>query len=169
MKVTFDVISGRLAIEGDGPDLLKVLEAARSLAPTVGQIQIITSPSNEGPTAAENSEPTGGDVTPQAASNAETPKTLRQFARALTLSNSAEKIAAIAYYVNKIEGRPSFSPKEMDGWFTMCGFQKPSQMPVALYDAKRKYGYADNIGRGMWRISNQGENLIIGKTEDSRS
>lgn len=50
-----------------------------------------------------------------------------------------------------------------------CGFQKPTQMPVALYDAKRKYGYAENFGRGMWRISNQGENLIIAKTEDSRS
>ena len=56
---------------------------------------------------------------------------------------------------------------EMDGWFTMCGFQMPSQMSVALYDTKRKYGYAENIGRAMWRISNQGENLIIAKIEDS--
>ena len=41
-------------------------------------------------------------------------------------------------------------------------------MPVALYDTKRKYGYVDNIGRGMWKISNQGENLIIGKVEDTK-
>jgi hypothetical protein len=93
-------------------------------------------------------------------------KTLRQFVRALTLNNTAERVAAIAYYVNKVEGRPSFSPKEMDGWFTMCGFQKPSQMSVALFDTKRKYGYADNAGRALWKISNQGENLIIAKLED---
>jgi len=92
---------------------------------------------------------------------------MRQFARSLTLSNSAERIAAIGYYVNKIQGKTSFSPKEVDGWFTMCGFQKPAQMSVTLYDAKRKYGYVDNIGRGMWRISNQGENLIIAKIEDA--
>jgi hypothetical protein len=55
----------------------------------------------------------------------------------------------------------------MDGWFTMCGFQKPAQMPVALFDAKRKYGYTENTGRGMWRISNQGENLMIAKVEES--
>jgi hypothetical protein len=92
---------------------------------------------------------------------------MRQFARALSLNNAPERIAAIAYYVNKIEGRHSFAPKDMDGWFTMCGFQKPSQMPVALFDAKRKYGYIDNIGRAMWRISTQGENLIAKKKEDS--
>lgn len=95
------------------------------------------------------------------------PKTLRQFARSLSLSNAPERIAAIAYYINKIEGRPSFSPKEMDGWFTMCGFQKPSQMAVALFDSKRKYGFTENIGHGMWRISNQGENQIIAKIEES--
>jgi hypothetical protein len=81
----------------------------------------------------------------------------------------AEKIAAIAYYVNKVEGKHSFSPKDVDGWFTMCGFQKPTQMGVALFDAKRKYGYVENIGRAMWRISTQGENLILGKTEESRT
>ena len=86
----------------------------------------------------------------------------------MTLENIAERVAAIAYSVNKVEGRPSFSPKEMDGWFTMCGFQKPSQMPLALFDTKRKYGYAENISRGLWRISNQGENLIIRKTEEYR-
>lgn len=94
-------------------------------------------------------------------------KTLRQFARALTLNNATEKITAIAYYVNKIEGCHSFSPREMDGWFTMCGFQKPSQMPVAIFDAKRKYGYMENAGRAMWRISNQGENLIAAKLEEA--
>jgi hypothetical protein len=81
-------------------------------------------------------------------------------------STIAERIAAIAYYATKIEGKPSFSPKEMDGWFTMCGFQKPTQMPVALFDTKRKYGYTDNLSRGNWRISNQGENLIIRKMEE---
>ncbi len=43
MKVVIDISAGRLAIEGDGPDLIKVLEAARSLAPSVTQIQIVTS------------------------------------------------------------------------------------------------------------------------------
>jgi hypothetical protein len=56
----------------------------------------------------------------------------------------------------------------MEGWFTMCGFQKPSQMPLALFDTKRKYGYAENAARGSWRVSNQGENLIIRKLEEAR-
>ncbi len=42
-------------------------------------------------------------------------------------------------------------------------------MPVALFDAKRKYGYADNIGRAMWRISTQGENMIAAKLEEAHA
>lgn len=166
MKVVIDVAAGRLAIEGDGPELLKVLEAARLLAPNVSQIQIVTSRGSDN---RETGTDQASDHRSEAIASSQhtAPKTLRQFVRSLSLDNSAERIASIAFYVNKTEGRPSFSPKEMDGWFTMCGFQKPAQMAVALFDAKRKYGYADNIGRGMWRISNQGENLIIAKIENS--
>jgi hypothetical protein len=166
MKVVIDVSGGRLSIEGDGPELLKVLEAARNLAPSVSQISIVTSGqsrSEHSPDAAHDSyqhrtpEPTDAH------------KTLRQFVRALNLANTSERIAAIAYYVNKIEGRPGFSPKDMSGWFTMCGFQKPAQMPVAMFDTKRKYGYTESSGRGNWRISTQGENLIIAKLEENNA
>ena len=165
MKVVFDVIAGRLSIEGDGPDLIKVLETARELAPRLSQIQLITSaPAGDvQPSSVGNSTPASGRAS--IASSANT-ATLRQFARSLALTNMSERIAAIAYYVNKIEARPSFSPKEMDGWFTMCGFQKPAQMPLALFDAKRKYGYMESASRGVWKISNQGENLIIRKIEE---
>ena len=137
MKVVFDLKAGRLAIEGDGSDLIKVLEAARVLAPSVTQIQIVT----DGESDARVPEQ-GRDSRDSAENNASgSQTTLRQFARSLTLENTSERIAAIAYYVNKVEKRPAFSPKELDGWFTMCGFQKPGQMGVALFDSKRKYGY----------------------------
>ncbi len=166
MKVVFDLSAGKLAIEGDGPDLLKVLDVARQLAPNISQIQIITSRAPDAP-AITSASPMSNEDRPSSP-NAASGRTLRQFARSLSLDNIAERVAAVAYYVNKIEGRPSFSPKEMDGWFTMCGFQKPAQMPLALFDTKRKYGYAENMSRGLWRISNQGENLIIRKSEESR-
>lgn len=163
MKVMFDISAGKLAIEGDGPDLIKVLEAARALAPNLSQIQIVTTSSEIKPQTTQTPRESGSEFsTPPSAAN----KTLRQFARSLTLDNASERIAAIAYYVNKLEGRQSFSPKELDGWFTMCGFQKPSQMPVALFDSKRKYGLMENTGRGIWRISNQGENMILRKIEE---
>ncbi|MHC4398391.1 MAG: hypothetical protein ACYTG0_01785 [Planctomycetota bacterium] len=171
MKVVFDVAAGRLAIEGDGPDLIRVLEAARELAPGITQIQIITSGGDHSETAQtefEGSRHTQNGGPPDQSAQPAPPKTMRQFARSLSLGNSAERIAAVGYYANKIEHKQSFAPKDVDGWFTMCGFQKPAQMSVAMYDAKRKYGYVENIGRGMWKISNQGENLIIGKIEDAQ-
>jgi hypothetical protein len=111
-----------------------------------------------------SNETTGID---QARGQSTSAATLRQFVRSLTLDNASERIAAIAYYANKVEGRQTFSPKEIDGWFTMCGFQKPAQMGVAIFDCKRKYGYLENVGRGMWKISTQGENLILGKLENN--
>ena len=169
MKVAFDLAAGRLTIEGDGPELLKVLEVARQLAPDVAQIQIVTSGREASNDNRSQTQPYTSVQSEQKPNQSTAPTTLRQFARSLTVNNASERIAAIAYYVNKIEGRQSFAPKEMDGWFTMCGFQKPSQMGVALFDCKRKYGYLENIGRGMWKISTQGENLILGKLEETGS
>lgn len=162
MKVLFDLSSGRIAIEGDGPELLKILQAARELAPLVTQIQIT---SNMTESVATNSEDAQRPTSTNSLGNGASNMTMRQFARSLALDNASERIAALAYYA-KLEGKPSFSPKEMDGWFTMCGFQKPSQMPMALFDTKRKYGYAESVSRGSWRVSNQGENLIIRKIEE---
>jgi hypothetical protein len=159
MKVLFDLRAGRIAIEGDGPDLLKVLELTREIAPRITQIQILADSSD-----VESERHTEERRVPETRPHA--PQTMRQFARSLALNNVAERIAALAYYTQVFEGRPSFSPKEMDGWFTMCGFQKPGQMTVALYDTKRKYGYSDNVSRGNWRVSNNGENLIIRKIEE---
>lgn len=171
MKVVFDVLAGRLSIEGDGPDLIKVLETARELAPTLSQIQLITgnrAVPQSGNAERDRSETLTIGLANQLPAPPQSTGTLRQFVRSLSLDNISERIAAISYYVNKIEGRPSFSPKEMDGWFTMCGFQKPAQMPLALFDSKRKYGYSESAARGIWRISNQGENLIIRKIEEGR-
>ena len=161
MKIVFDMQKNKIALEGDGPELIRILEIAKEIVPEVSQIQITTANNSD-----SASESNAGDRKSMPAKG-ELPKTMRQFARSLSLSNSSERLAALAYYANKIEGKPSFSPREMDGWFTMCGFQKPNQMSVALYDGKRKYGYLENVSRGCWRISNQGENLIIRKIEEA--
>ena len=130
MKVVFDVTEGRIAIEGDAPELLQVLEAARQLAPSVKQIQIVTSAITTHETSQVQSSVARDDKDVTKTTVEPSKMTLRQFARALSLNNASERIATIAYYVNKVEGKQSFSPKELDGWFTMCGFQKPVQMPV---------------------------------------
>lgn len=171
MKVVFDLVGGRLAIEGDGPELLKVLQVARDLAPNISQIQIVTigDKTQSADLRSSLTQPSANQQKEQKQAQSSLPATLRQFARSLALDNTSERIAAIAYYVNKIEGKQAFSPKDIDGWFTMCGYQKPSQMGVAIFDAKRKYGFLENVGRGMWKISTQGENLILRKLEEGKN
>lgn len=173
MKVTFDFCKQAISIEGEEPKLVELLTLARSIAPLLSQIQITTrSPSASSPESVRPSpipiqsgqseeQLTGGNG--DGAGPTIHGQTLRQFVRSLTLENAYERAAAIAYYIKRHENREFFSPKEMGEWFTHCGLQRPSQMPVAMSDAKRKYGYIDSAGYGKWRITTSGENLIVGK------
>lgn len=165
MKIHFDFANQRISLEGDGPEIFKIMQAAAELAPKLPTFEIVTQPSVAGNTPKPSTilAGSGGD---SAKGGNGSPHTLRQFARSLALSSLMDRIAAIGYYQKHHENKDVFSPREMSDWFVQCGFQKPAQMPVALSDAKRKYGYVDNMGHAMWRVSTQGENLIIGKMQE---
>lgn len=157
IKVTFDFVNGQIVVEGEEGDLLKLAEQAKSLAPALSEIRILTQRKQAAVEVKEGlSAPPGqGHRQPS----------IRDFAKSLNLSNAYERIAALAYHAIKKQGRATFSVKEMGDWFSLCGFQKPQQMSVALSDAKRKYGYVENKGRDQWTISTGGENIILGLLE----
>lgn len=170
MKITFDFSRKQVGIEGDGPELVALLQLVRDAAPRFTEIRIVTE---------SNSVPPPDPVHPRNGSEGDQEKltkqrvqgwqTLREFARSLAPSNMAERIAVIGFYVAKYEGKPSFSPKDMGEWFGVCGFEKPSQMAVAIFDSKRKYGYLENVGHGDWRLTSAGENVVIRKIEENGS
>jgi hypothetical protein len=95
VKVTFDFDKRQIAIDGDAPQMVEILQAARELAPLLSQIQINTVAS--APTAARQSaeRSTGG-----AATNGSSPvnigMTMKQWVRQLRLDNNYERVAAIA-------------------------------------------------------------------------
>ncbi len=155
VKITFDTKAGQIIIEGKEGDLIKVAQEARSLAPHIAEIRIINEQVPLKP-----SEITGNPASHSIISDQER-GSMRQFAKSLSLSNTYERIAAIAYYAIKVQNKPYFSVKEMGDWFGLCGFQKPAVMPVAMSDAKRKYGYVESRGRDQWVISTAGENRIM--------
>jgi hypothetical protein len=51
----------------------------------------------------------------------------------------------------------------MSEWFGHCGFTKPSQMSVVVFDAKRRHGFIDSAGHGQYKLTTNGDNLVIGK------
>ncbi|MEX2167873.1 MAG: hypothetical protein WD851_01060 [Pirellulales bacterium] len=160
----FDFAAQRISIEGDAPRILDVLQEARNLAPLLTEIRINTA-RPESPQSHETPPQTESD---NSLSNGQKASgtTIKQFIRKLRLLNSAERIAAIAYYVKQYESRDTFSPKEMSGWFTIAGQTKPSQMSVAVFDAKKKYGYLDSTGHGKWKLTPNGENLVVSKLNE---
>lgn len=159
LKVTFDPRTGKISVEGESKDLIAVLEAAKGVAPHFKHLSV-------GPAAsgAETDESADGKDAHGAGGGGRKPA-MRDFGRSLVLDNVYQRIAALAYHAIKIEGRTSFSPKEMDDWFGLCGFKKPANMRVALADAKAKYGYIVSKGYAQWTIATGGENLVMEKQE----
>lgn len=162
-RVTFDLRRGTILVEGPADDLTKLFDAVRAAAPALKQISIVT-----------NDAITPPDVPPhdrvdqpqnQSPNQNHRPPAMREFARRFPFENTYQRIAVLAYYAAKYDRKASFSVKEMNDWFGLCGFKKPTQMPVALSDAKRKYGYVESKGRDQWTITTGGENLVLELTE----
>lgn len=166
MKITFDFSAKRVAIDGDGPELVQVLTLVRDLAPTLPSISIETVGAGSPAGTPAGTLPSGNGAG-GATAGGSPPSTMRQFVRSLALGSMSEKIAAIAFYQARHLQKPTFSPKEMGDLFTQCGLEKPAQMPVAVYDAKKKNGLVENASHGTWKLSTQGENFIIRKLEEA--
>lgn len=164
MKLIIDFAASQITIEGDGPELVTVLQAARDVAPMISEIKLLTGTST--PKREEPADPSGGTGVTAGGSKRQW-KSMREFTRWLGLASIAERLTGIAYYVKLHEGKTTFTAKEMDGWFTLCGFEKPAQMSVALSDAKRKAGTMEGAGYGNWKLTTTGENLITRKIEEA--
>jgi hypothetical protein len=159
-RVTFDLRRGTILVEGPADDLTKLFDAVRAAAPTLKQISIVT---NDSLAPAE----VPAERIEQSSPQNHRPPAMRDFARRFPFENTSQRIAVLAYYAAKYDRKPSFSVKEMNDWFGLCGFKKPTQMPVALSDAKRKYGYVESKGRDQWTITTGGENLVLELTESN--
>jgi len=155
-KVTFDLRAGRISIEGTDKEVIKILREAKAVAPHFKHITIGPETTSQPNNRSEDLDLPGGG-----GSGRNQEPAIREFGRSLPVNTHYERIAALAYHAIKIDRRASFSPKEMEDWFGLCGFKKPGNMRVALADAKHKYDYVTNKGRGQWTITTGGENLII--------
>lgn len=165
MQISFDFAQQKITIEGDELEVVEVLKLAREIAPKLPTINIVSAIA---PVSSSSAKPASNGGANHSENGKGSLQTMRQFVRSIDLSNTSEKICAIAYYQKIIASpsRPSLSPKEMGDLFIQCGFQQPGNMPVAMFDSKRKYGFMESASHGQWRISTQGENLIIGKMEE---
>jgi len=161
MQVTFDFPKQQINIEGEELELVELLKLIRDIAPKIPAINIVAQTA-QGDESLGNG---GAGKNHKGGNGSGGALTMRQFVKSIVLTNISERIAAIAYYQKQHNSTPSVSPKELAEFFVQCGFQKPVQMPVAVFDAKRKYGFMESVGHGRWRVSTQGENLIVGKLE----
>jgi len=161
-RVTFDLRRGTILVEGPPDDLTRLFDAVRVAAPALKHISIVTSDTDV-------TAPPPHDIAEQRRGSDASSRapTMRDFARKLPLENTYQRIAVLAYYAAKYDRKPSFTVKDMNDWFGLCGFKKPAQMAVAMSDARRRYGYVENKGRDQWTVATGGENLVLEFVEAS--
>ncbi|MBI3021034.1 MAG: hypothetical protein HYY59_03420 [Candidatus Omnitrophica bacterium] len=160
-EVEFDFRRGRIVVRGQESGLLKLAQAAKELAPHLKEIRIIGGAASESDDEARAGERGQGEH-PLVSGRK---PAIREFAKSLPLANTYERIAALIYHAIKIEKKNAVSIKELEDWFSLCGFKKPRLMRIAVYDAKRKYGYVESRGKDQWTISTGGENVLMEKLE----
>jgi len=163
MQITFDFSAQRIVVDGPEAELLSLLDAVRKIAPGMPQITINTVASSGAKDEHPGRERHGGWADRGNASS--TPKTMREFVKSIDASTHSQKISSIAYFLKNHDKKDRFSPKEMDGYYTVCGFTKPSSLPVALSDAQKKSRYIKNVSYGQWELDTDGENWVIGRLE----
>lgn len=168
MQIVFDFSNQKIEVIGEGPELTALFTLVRDIAPKLPSITVTTTgaPSSGGAPLMGNGSAQSGSATPDTQHHHGS-QTMRQFVKSLALSSLSERIAAIAFYQAKTLSRPTFSPKDMADWFTQCGLEKPSQMPVAVHSAKVRSGFVENAAHGSWKLATQGENMIIRKIEEA--
>jgi hypothetical protein len=159
--VTFDLKRGTVTIEGPAEDLGRLFDAVRAAAPALRQISIVTT----GAVETHDDGPATVDASAEGAS-ARVPS-MRDFARQFFFENTSDRIAVLAYYSSKYNRKTTFSVREMNDWFGLCGFKKPKQMPIAMSDARRKYGYVESKGRDQWALATTGENRVLDLIEST--
>lgn len=174
MQVVLDFANEQVIVDGDGPELVTLFGLIRDIAPQLPSIifkHTSGSPKPGGGTGNGNGNvgaPSAfGRTSPEVAGQGITSQTMRQFVRSLALTSHAERVAAIAYYQMHGLKTTAFAPKEMNDWFVQCGLEKPAQMSVAISDTRKRNGFVESSGHGMWRLSTQGENFIIRKLEEA--
>jgi hypothetical protein len=156
-RITFDLRRGIITVEGPATDVGKLFDGVRTLAPAIKHINIVSTEVLPAPRGVDLGAPLdASDLSPAGRKLG-----VRDFARQFTLENTYQRIAVIAYHNAKVAEKGTFSVKEMSDWFGLCGFKKPTQMAVALSDARRKYEYVQNKGRDQWAIAVGGENLVL--------
>jgi hypothetical protein len=175
MQVLFDFANHRVVVDGEGQELVSLFSLIRDIAPQLPSITFTSTGSVPPPPHGSGSgsgvpsgasSGSGGANTNGGSSGDSPPPGMKQFVKDLSLGSISEKICAIAYYQATYMGKDTFSPREMDMWFTHAGQEKPSQMSVGIFDARKRHGYVESAGHGIWRLSTPGENLIIRKMQD---
>jgi hypothetical protein len=155
IRITIDLQASRIIVEGEEGDLMGVAKMVKDITPFIEEVMIVSK--KPGTNISQNEV----KATVDAGNGNVRDLGVKEFAKRFSVNSAVDRICVIAYYLNKIKGNPSFSVKEMDDCFTMCNFQKPAQMAVAMSDAKRKKEYVDSKGRDKWQLTVIGENFVI--------
>lgn len=94
----------------------------------------------------------------------EKPKNIKQFKEQKKPKSAVEMAVLIAYYLSHLapdsERKKEINTKDLEDYFKMAEFKKPSKIGFTLPNAK-KAGYLDSAEKGEYKLNPVGYNLVV--------
>lgn len=88
---------------------------------------------------------------------------IRTFRREKNPTSARQMACVVAYYLKELapmeDRKQSVSNADMEKYFTQAGFELPTALEQLLKDAK-KSGYFESVGRGEFKLTRVGQNLV---------
>jgi hypothetical protein len=95
------------------------------------------------------------------------PTDLRSFKEEKQPRGVAQMVAVLAYYLMHLapvhERRDHIVAPDIENYFTRAKFKLPTSNPNVILVNVRSAGYLDSIGKGKYRLSSVGHNLVAHK------
>lgn len=149
-RVTVNLKTGMVVVEGERDEVLGVVAEVNKL-PFIKEVQMVFGAPGSGGKDAGGGSDNGGGSKPG----------IKEFAtRKTNPTTNPERVAVLGYYAQQIEGRASFSTKEIGQWFLQCGMTKPQNMTVVITDSMRRNNYVRKVSHGQWALTVDGENCV---------
>jgi hypothetical protein len=88
-------------------------------------------------------------------------QTIQSFFKDKRPANAYEAIALAIHYKRTFEEKTEFDVSEIRTALRQAAFRPPDDMPQALTDCRRRYGYVQvGTKKGLWTLTHQGETLV---------
>jgi len=81
---------------------------------------------------------------------------IKDFIKEKKPQGALQTTVVLAYYMNKFEGKETFTKDDLKKYWTVSGQKPPKNIWQSAIDGKNRYGWYEEVSKGEYKISPHG-------------